>query len=210
MCSRTVRKRCGGRPARQILNNCQSLSGSASMRLRGNRLCGRLVRDNGPVDLTTKKLETMLVDDSSPLASTTLFAIPDALQKNRAYGLTAFAAQWIRIDRRFKKDNSYFGLVAAFESDDAPLRYVRCCSKRLCCDDPWFLRRWKAGFYANDGGSVSSHNRDALKIGIGAAANGPMVCSIVRCEVLHGELNNMTRKRSWWSVAPEIDLRTSL
>ena len=192
----------GGIAAQGLLDDERKLGVSLGARFS---LCGRLVRDGGAVDVATSALEQALVSDATALSSPTLFKNSDSLSRNRGYGLVAYAAHWSRINGRMKRKNSFYGLVRAFESDAAEIepRYQECCGSRPCCDDPWFLRRWKRKFFKNPDGTFNLVRMNWPKKAMQRASNAPMRCSIVKCEVLHGEMSNMVSKKYWWNIRPK-------
>ena len=194
----------GGAAAEALMENERKKGLSLSARFS---LCGRLVRDGGSVDKASATLEENLVADVSALSSTALFSLPGALLRNRAYALNAFAAHWYRVVRRMKKKNSVYGLVHAFEADPDPDRtvdnYKNCFQEKQCCDDPWLFRRWKRRKYRDARGDVDLGNMKALQTAVTRLANAPMICSIVKLEVCHGELNNMLSKKHWWKMGPK-------
>ena len=120
----------------------------------------------------------------SPLGSSTLFDMPQDCKANRAIALNVNSSHYIRITRRLKKVNSYYGLVRAFDSPAEAMgdEYQKVFGERACCDCPYFIRRWKNKFYKGRHGAVHVGRRNRLKKAVLWTANRPMVVSIVRCE----------------------------
>ena len=154
-------------------------------------LAGRLVRDGGAVDVCAEDLDELLKEDS-PLGSPVLFKLPAALRGNRSAAMRAGAGHWVRVKAKMQKRNSYWGLVKAFDvndEDDKMAEYTECVNQESCCDDEWFMGRWKK-------------RRCRSQKAIDFFANTPMVCSIVCCEVQHSHFNNSVKATDWWKVGP--------
>ena len=82
------------------------------------------------------------------------------------------------------------------DEDDKMVEYTECVNQESCCDDEWFMGRWKKRRCRSQ--KAINH----LESGIRFFANTPMVCSIVCCEVQHSHFNNSVKASDWWKVGP--------
>ena len=144
-------------------------------------LGGRLVRDGGSLDRAAQTVEELITAPSSPLGSRILFDMPKTFKANRAIALNVNASHNIRLTRRLKRVNSYYGLVRAFDLPAEAMadEYIKVFGQRPCCDQASLIRRWKKHFYKGAGGGVDLHRRDQLQEAVQWTANRPESASSI-------------------------------